>query len=227
MKRKLMYFFLIAGAAIQLDIVMRPFLIRELTLKLGQPVLFEANGGCLANMMQGSRTVHLDGMYLRQTLGQPSDIPFRRPIYLILSTNAQGVAQFDGFQARRPSSSCLYISAVMGRCPPEQVKVGVKTNYYGTAPNVYTQVVDVTVPTDKYVAHFDRLRFDDNIWAKDLPPRAEASKYFGREWSRQAVVRLWRGYAVVEDVLFDGKPSREYIREAVRLRREAERAEQK
>ena len=43
----------------------------------------------------------------------------------------------------------------------------------------------------------------------------------------KAIVRIWRGYAVVADVLFDGKPSREYIRETVRLRREAKRAEQK
>jgi len=226
MKRKWMFFVLVAGIAAQLGVVAWPTLIRGLTLGLGRPVLFETGGNHLSDMTKGRRAVHLKEIRGSLSLNQPSGIPYLHPVYQTFSTNEQGVAQFDGFQATRPSSSCLYISGVMGWQHAEQVKVGIKTNHHGTAPYVRTYVSDEMKPTGKHIVSFNDLLFDSNFQAKGLPPESEADEY-KTHLSTQAVIRLWRGYAVVEDVLFDGKPSREYIREAVRLRREAERAEQK
>jgi len=196
MKRKVLCFLLITGVVVQLGIVVRPFIIRALTLGLGEPVLFETGMDSLFYMIRGHRTVHPKEIHWSLTQDQPSGIPSGHPVYQTFSTNAQGIAQYEGFQAERPTPPNLYISGVMGRCDP--------------------------------IVKFERLWFDDNFWAKGLPPKAEADEYmFSRKFSTQAIIRVWRGYAVVEDLLFDGKPSREYIREAVRLRREAKRAEQK
>lgn len=69
-------------------------------------------------------------------------------------------------------------------------------------------------PTGKYRIYLD-LPFDRYYMPEKLAPQAEAAyRKANRNGKREAfaVVRVWRGISVIEDVMIDGKPVREALR---------------
>ena len=228
MKRKIALFLVAAGVVLQLGIVIWPFLVRWLTLGLGESFLFETDKIHPADMMRGLRTVYAKEVHRTLTMDQAPNIRIGKPLYLTFSTNAQGMARFDGLLTKRPPLHIAYMSGVLGTYFPEEVKAGVRTNRTEFANYSSMSVIAVTAPTGKYKVYIYQLQFDNDFWPQGLPPRAEADEY--SRWPKcasQARIRIWRGHAVVEDVLFNGTPSREYIGEMVKLHKDGKRPEQK
>jgi len=195
MKKKLFYAFIFAGIAAQFGVLTYSIVLHELTLRLGTVCRFQTMPVDPFDAFKG-RYVALNFTELSQGVIVDNEIKPVKWCYLQIGTNSNGLAVVEHVALTNNLPS-PYLKVRFSCCYPDRVRGK-----------------DQWIEIRKYRVRFD-LPFDRYYMPERLAPQAEeAYRQANRSGRRDAaaVVRIWKGKAVIEDLEIEGVPIRDFLK---------------
>ncbi|HRT28869.1 MAG TPA: GDYXXLXY domain-containing protein [Kiritimatiellia bacterium] len=135
-------------------------------------------------------------------------------IYAVIGEGTNGYNAIERLTLR-PEAGAVYIQTRVLSCREEYRQLPVGTNDVARAGRFQNTR---HVPTGRYHVHF-ALPFDRFYMEEKLAPEAEKAYFDVNRRDKQegvAVVRVWRGLGVIEDIELGGRPIRDVARERLK-----------
>ncbi|MCL1920463.1 MAG: GDYXXLXY domain-containing protein [Kiritimatiellaeota bacterium] len=200
MKKRLFYTFIFLGIAAQFYVLVHSIVLRELTLRRGTVHRFQTAPVDPFDAFRG-QYVALDFNALSSGHLFDTSIPHGKWCYLHIGTDTNGFAVVERVSLK-PDVSLPHLKV---RVDSSSAERRMEEDAEGK-----TKWID----TGKYRVHC-QLPFDRYYMPEHLAPQAEeAYRQANRSRARDAaaVVRIWKGKAVIEDLEIDGIPIREVLK---------------
>lgn len=200
MKKKLFYAFIFAGIAAQFFVLTYSIVLHEKTLRLGTVCRFQTAPVDPFDAFRG-QYVALNFNAFRDGVLSDISIPEGEWCYLQIGTGTNGFAVVERVSLKCDVSS-PYLKTRLRWCQWDRI---LKKDSEGK---------DYWEDTGKYRLHFN-LPFDRYYMPEKLAPQAEeAYRKANRSKERDAVavVRIWEGKTVIEDLMIEGLPIREFLK---------------
>ncbi|MDR2850138.1 MAG: GDYXXLXY domain-containing protein [Verrucomicrobiota bacterium] len=209
MKKTVLFGLLLLGVAAQFGVVASMIVTRELTLRRGKAFTFETAPIDPFDPFRG-KYVTLNITAINRFGVKTDDATFRKGdiAYLAFEEGTNGLATVSG-AARRPAGD--HTLKVRVRWANDETDSAADSAAGKTQPR----------PTRRKILHFRDLPIERYYLPEDIAPLAEAayanaarrSRGGGNEKPAAVVVRVWRGNAVIEDLLIGGLPIRDFLKQ--------------
>ena len=212
MKKRLLYTFIFVGILAQFGALISNIVLREVIVRDGTVHRFQAAPVDPFDVFRG-RYVALNFKVFTEGFLSDFEISEEKWCYLQIGTDADGFSVIERLSQKndvappylktRAWSSMIYEDEI-----EEDYEDEIEEDSEGKRHRV---------PTGKYRIYFTHLPFSRYYMPERLAPQAEEvyrqyqQEKESDEHNTVAVVRIWKGRAVIEDLEIDGRPIRKFL----------------
>jgi len=208
MKKRIIFGFIVCGIIAQLAVLASLIIQREITLRKGTRVLFATAPVDPFDAFRG-RYMHVSLTALSQHVSA-AKFTAGQTAYAVIQCDSNAVGSIASLATVKPSDG-LYIRMRVRWCCPEWQTVTNAARRSGK-PEVTSR------ETGKYNVQFQPVA--DRFYVPEkVAPEVDALSFANRRQTSQqafACVRVYKGDAIIEDILIEGKPLLDVVRETLK-----------